>query len=96
MDAQNDHPRSNAIQYIRIFQIFVAAMDIAKPIANLDLRRQDKAFKKEIETDAEFGSIIILFNLHQFFGSFCTGVGSHVDCSCKTCQGINPEIANPI
>ena len=39
MNTKNDHPGSDPVKHIGIFQILVAAMNVFKTIADLDLGR---------------------------------------------------------
>jgi hypothetical protein len=52
MNTKHHHSRLNFVKYTGVFQSFVAAVDVAKAIANLYFRRKNKTCKKEIETNA--------------------------------------------
>jgi hypothetical protein len=60
---KNDHATLDLVENIGETQILIARMDVTNTITDLDLGRKDKRGKKEIEPDAQLGSVIVLFYL---------------------------------
>ena len=49
------------------FKVGIAAMNIAKAIADFDFRRKNKTGEIKIKANTCFNTIIIFINLYQFF-----------------------------
>jgi hypothetical protein len=96
MNGKNDHTTLYLVEYVRKAKVLVAGMDIANTVTDLDLGRKDKTWKKEIESDPQFGAEIILFYFDQLFGSFGARITGHVYISFETGQRIDPEVPNAI